>query len=77
MTGPGRPSEPVRRRSWPGVHLRRLGSAPPIGASGPPGATGTRRRSGWSAALGLLAALPIACLALVALFQVAKPQLER
>ena len=31
------------------------------------------RRSGWSAALGLFAALPIAYLALVLLFQVVKP----
>jgi len=30
-------------------------------------------RSGWSAALGFLAALPIAYLALVLLFQVLKP----
>lgn len=33
------------------------------------------RRSGWSAALGLFAALPIAYLALVLLFQVIKPLL--
>lgn len=33
------------------------------------------RRSGWSAALGLFAALPIAYLALVLLFQVLKPLL--
>lgn len=31
------------------------------------------RRSGWSAALGLFAALPIAYLALVILFEVVKP----
>jgi len=34
-------------------------------------------RSGWSAALGLFAALPIAHLALVVLFQVGKPLLAR
>jgi hypothetical protein len=39
-----------------------------------PGRPGTR--SGWSAALGLFAALPIAYLALVVLFQVAKPILR-
>jgi len=39
-----------------------------------PGRPGVR--SGWSAALGLFAALPIAYLALVLLFQVVKPLLE-
>jgi len=34
-----------------------------------------RRRNGWSAALGLFAALPIAYLALVVLFQMVKPVL--
>jgi hypothetical protein len=38
-----------------------------------PGRPGVR--SGWSAALGLLAALPIAYLALVVLFQLVKPLL--
>jgi hypothetical protein len=40
-----------------------------------PGRPGVR--SGWSAALGLFAALPIAYLALVLLFQVVKPLLGR
>lgn len=40
-----------------------------------PGRPGSR--SGWSAALGLFAALPIAYLALVILFQVVKPLLGR
>lgn len=40
-----------------------------------PGRPGVR--SGWSAALGLFAALPIAYLALVVLFQVVKPLLAR
>lgn len=40
-----------------------------------PGRPGVR--SGWSAALGLFAALPIAYLALVILFQVVKPLLAR
>lgn len=40
-----------------------------------PGRPGVR--SGWSAALGLFAALPIAYLALVVLFQVVKPLLGR
>jgi quinol-cytochrome oxidoreductase complex cytochrome b subunit len=40
-----------------------------------PGRPGVR--SGWSAALGLFAALPIAYLALVVLFQVVKPLLVR
>ena len=39
-----------------------------------PGRPGVRSR--WSAALGLFAALPIAYLALVVLFQVAKPLLQ-
>ena len=40
-----------------------------------PGRPGVR--SGWSAALGLFAALPIAYLALVVVFQVVKPLLTR
>jgi hypothetical protein len=40
-----------------------------------PGRPGVR--SGWSAALGLFAALPIAYLTLVVLFQVVKPLLGR
>ncbi len=40
-----------------------------------PGRPGVR--SGWSAALGLFAALPVAYLALVILFQVVKPLLAR
>jgi hypothetical protein len=40
-----------------------------------PGRPGVR--SGWSAALGLFAALPIAYLALVILFQVVKPLFAR
>jgi hypothetical protein len=40
----------------------------------PTGASGVRRRSGWSAVLGLFAAIPIAYLVLVLVFQVLKPQ---
>jgi hypothetical protein len=39
------------------------------------GPGGLRRRSRWSAALGLFAALPIAYLTLVVLFQVVRPLL--
>jgi hypothetical protein len=39
----------------------------------PGGATGARKRSGWSALLGLFAALPIAYLVLVVAFQVVRP----
>ena len=39
----------------------------------PTGARGVRRRSGWAALLGLFAAVPIAYLALVVLFQLVLP----
>lgn len=41
----------------------------------PTGSSGTRRRSGWSAALGLFAALPIAYLVLVVEGQILRPLL--
>jgi hypothetical protein len=41
----------------------------------PAGARGTARRSGWSAALGLFAAVPIAYLVMVAAVQVIRPLL--
>ena len=41
----------------------------------PSGASGRRRRSGWSAALGLFAAVPIAYLVMVAIVQVIRPLL--
>lgn len=50
---------------------------PAVGPPRPLGAPGGRRRSGWNAALGLLAALPITYLALVVLFQVVQPLLDR
>ncbi len=40
-----------------------------------PGAPGRRRRSGWSAALGFFAAVPIAYLVLVVVVQVIRPLL--
>ena len=43
----------------------------------PSGSSGVRRRTAWSAALGALAALPIAYLALVIVFQILEPALER
>lgn len=43
----------------------------------PSGSSGVRRRTAWSAALGALAALPIAYLALVIVFQIIEPALER
>jgi hypothetical protein len=43
----------------------------------PSGAAGVRRRSAWSAAIGALAAIPIAYLVLVLLFQVIEPALGR
>jgi hypothetical protein len=42
----------------------------------PVGPAGVRRRSGWSALLGLFAAVPIAYLALVLVFQVLLPLLS-
>jgi hypothetical protein len=39
----------------------------------PTGASGVRRRSAWAGVLGLFAAIPIAYLVLVALFQIIKP----
>jgi hypothetical protein len=41
----------------------------------PSGASGIRRRSRWAALLGLLASIPIVYLALVVIFQVARPLL--
>ncbi|HMJ80416.1 MAG TPA: hypothetical protein VK592_05180 [Candidatus Dormibacteraeota bacterium] len=41
----------------------------------PTGASGVRRRSPWSALLGLFAALPIAYLVLVLVFQIVRPLL--
>jgi hypothetical protein len=41
----------------------------------PSGSSGVRRRTAWSAALGALAALPIAYLALVTVFQIVEPAL--
>jgi hypothetical protein len=41
----------------------------------PSGSSGVRRRTAWSAALGALASLPIAYLALVLVFQVLEPAL--
>jgi hypothetical protein len=43
----------------------------------PSGSSGVRRRTAWSAALGALAALPIAYLALVTVFQILEPALGR
>ncbi len=43
----------------------------------PSGASGVRRRSGWSALLGFFAALPIAYLVLVVVYQVIGPLLGR
>lgn len=43
----------------------------------PSGSSGVRRRTAWSAALGALAALPIAYLALVTVFQILEPALVR
>jgi hypothetical protein len=43
----------------------------------PSGSSGVRRRTAWSAALGALAALPIAYLALVIAFQILEPALVR
>ncbi len=42
----------------------------------PGGASGVRRRSGWSALLGFFAALPIAYLVLVVVYQVIGPFLD-
>ena len=41
----------------------------------PSGASGVRRRSAWAAMLGLFAAIPIAYLVLVVVFQVVRPLL--
>jgi len=41
----------------------------------PTGASGVRRRSAWAAMLGLFAAIPIAYLVLVVVFQVVRPLL--
>ena len=43
----------------------------------PSGASGVRRRSAWSAALGFFAAVPVAYLVLVVVFQVIEPLLRR
>jgi hypothetical protein len=43
----------------------------------PSGSSGVRQRTAWSAALGALAALPIAYLALVTVFQILEPALVR
>lgn len=42
----------------------------------PTGASGVRRRTAWSAALGAFAALPVAYLLLVVLFQLVEPLLD-
>jgi hypothetical protein len=43
----------------------------------PSGSSGIRRRTAWSAALGALAALPIAYLALVTVFQILEPAVSQ
>ena len=42
----------------------------------PTGASGIRRRSAWAAMLGLFAAVPVAYLTLVVVFQVVRPLLD-
>ncbi len=42
----------------------------------PTGASGVKRRSAWAAVLGIFAAVPIAYLVLVVLFQIVKPAIR-